>query len=338
MVSQVGAAGLPDGGAGTIVAGVTAALTWDQLPARRAICEDCRTLLAEGVPCDLGRGHGVVAPGDGRRVKRLLAQTLVETRSALVARPRRHEVRRPAPLEVKQSALLGAIMTVVVVLTAAIDFGAGWLVAVALAVATGAAVSAAALHLPAVLEGVPQIRPRAGRAYLASGVGYEDARRGARGHAGTILPGAAVQAPLSRIPCVAFAVTVRVAGSHGRDILLRDGYSVGFTLELDHGGTVAIPAGRVRIEGDGPWLRHETLAAYVHVCAPWLAQHPAFAHVDKSARELLLRPGDRVEVIADTVEAAPDPGAASGPYRDAAPTTVVVTGIPVIRLVGTVGS
>jgi len=129
---------------------------------------------------------------------------------------------------------------------------------------------------------------------------------------GTIAAGASVASdPITGRPCVAFGVELVCS----RGVMLRDGATVGFAIELDSGERVEVPPGACVIDvSQAKRLRRPALAEYEADLDPHKGALPLFPAT--VARHAVLEPGDRVEVHGE-LEVTAD-GRANVGYRDAA--------------------
>jgi hypothetical protein len=142
----------------------------------------------------------------------------------------------------------------------------------------------------------------------------------------------ALLAPLGGGACVAFAAEL----THGRKraVLLRDAATVGFTVQLDTGERVTVPAGPCVLDLSNSQQQSESYAVrYLGDLDPLRAGNDdldPFAH-DRVAA-VTVRAGDRVELLSP-LEARADAAEMRG-YRDAA-ARVLVPQAPVrLRVVG----
>lgn len=144
---------------------------------------------------------------------------------------------------------------------------------------------------------------------------------------GTIQHVTATKAPLSGTECAAWSIVVTEGRSTGGPIMLRDGGTAGFTLALEDGRTVAIPAGRIRVTGRG---EDESIGeSYLASIDPSHTGGDATPVIPvDDAREVRLAAGDKVLVFGGLGERF-DTNVPTG-YRDAPPTIVVVEGVPVL--------
>jgi hypothetical protein len=132
--------------------------------------------------------------------------------------------------------------------------------------------------------------------------------------------------PISGEQAVAFGVELRSA----RGVMLRDGATLGFELDLDSGERIAIPAGACVIDL-AKATRTKAPELYISRLDPLRADGDDLDPFPASdAKLVVLRPGDRVE-LHSPLTGELDPTKESG-YRDAA-TRLAITGVPRLRRV-----
>jgi tetrahydromethanopterin S-methyltransferase subunit B len=151
------------------------------------------------------------------------------------------------------------------------------------------------------------------------------------GH-GTIVGAREILAPGSRARCAAWSIELRYQGSWGKRTTLRAGGSAGFDIRLDGGEHVRIPAGALwlddrlaQVDGDDAIVDD-----LVHLVDPHglRSSWPLFPF--NIIVEQVLLPDDRVEVLGP-VEPRPIADDSTRLYRDAAPTMLFHTTLPVLR-------
>jgi hypothetical protein len=145
---------------------------------------------------------------------------------------------------------------------------------------------------------------------------------------GKVRDAVGLQAPLTFTACAAWGVVFSHDRAVNGRVTLRDGATAGLTIETDDGRTVTIPAGRVRLEGDGG--RESVDEAYLRRIDREYADNAASPIPYDEAREVRLAVGDAVEITGGLEERF-DPNAAAG-YREAAATMLVVAGVPTLRV------
>lgn len=144
---------------------------------------------------------------------------------------------------------------------------------------------------------------------------------------GTIQNVTPSKAPLSGTECAAWGIVVTEGRSSGGPIMLRDGGTAGFTLALEDGRTVTIPAGRLRVVGSGE--DESVRGDYLVSVDPQYTTGDATPVIPvDDAREVRLSAGDNVVVFGGIGERF-DPNAPAG-YRDAPKTLLVVEGVPIL--------
>lgn len=119
---------------------------------------------------------------------------------------------------------------------------------------------------------------------------------------------------------VAFGCELRKDGM----VMLRDGATTGFKVQLDSGEHVDIPAGLCAFDlSEAPPMRD--VDSYLAGIDRWRSQPDPFHHDD--ARAVTLEPGDRVELLC---ELEPRAGGDAG-YREAATSSFVPRGFVRLR-------
>jgi hypothetical protein len=142
--------------------------------------------------------------------------------------------------------------------------------------------------------------------------------------------GAALVAPASGEPCLAFGLDLRRQRA-GHAVLLRDAITSGFDIELVDGRRVRIPPGRIRLDGEAQTHRRADapgLDAYVEAVDPG---HTADDKLDPIpfdvARERVVRAGTVVEIAPDLERVS------EGAYRDAPEALWAPRGLPWVGIV-----
>lgn len=305
--------------------------TW---PERRALCVDCRTALPAGRPCPAGPSHRVHSLADRAGRDAVLTE---------VWGPR--PIRRRIAEAARAGAVTGGGTTLLEGCTGLADLvsveGLLWAAGLAAMLAAIAFVVWLAVSLArAVIRAWRRWPPH------PRGARRRPARTGpATGRIGRIVATAGERGdPLGARPCVAYALQLDhhrgpLGGlfARGRP-MLRDAVSAGFDVELDSGE-------RVRIS-PGPCVIDLRAAAPVHVEDGRLADYLASIDPERSStedldpfphhriRQLLLRPGQRVEVHGRLVPVA-DPRAAPSAYRAPAAAILVPHETPRLSLAAT---
>lgn len=180
---------------------------------------------------------------------------------------------------------------------------------------------------PETLGPLGDLRPR-GAADVWMPLARRTPRRG-------IAEGRTVLSPLGREPCVAYGlalVTNRPAVAR-RDVVWREAATLGFSVRLDDGALVRVPAGRVRFDVDRQRAYYAPRAQAAEYLPAGLGiqiiGEPDFIPFDK-ALEDVVRPGDRVEIVS-RVELHEDRRAERPSPRDPAPTVLVPVGPVLLR-------
>jgi hypothetical protein len=154
--------------------------------------------------------------------------------------------------------------------------------------------------------------------------------------AGKILPCDAVVAPGNGAECAAWALELRYDGRWGSCITLRAGASAGFTVALDGGEHVRIPAGPL-------WI-HDALPQLVELESPGFEEllrvldptrtgetEPWPLFLFNVISEQTLQVGDRIELLG-TMDREPVSGEQDAMYRDAPASVLVPRAAPALRL------
>lgn len=144
---------------------------------------------------------------------------------------------------------------------------------------------------------------------------------------GKVRSAVGTKAPFSGIACAAWGVVVQHERTTGGPFMLRDGATAGMEIELDDGRVMSIPAGRVRVDGNGS--KENVTEAYLRGIDPsYVANEERPVIPVDEAREVRLALGEAVEIIGGLEERF-DPNAPAG-YRDAPGTMLVVAGTPTL--------
>jgi hypothetical protein len=138
---------------------------------------------------------------------------------------------------------------------------------------------------------------------------------------GKIVSGTTMRAPFGSGECVGWALSVTLAEG---GVMLLDGQSHGFDVELRDGRLLTVRPGMLRLAlgARSDTVSSDEIAGHVSALAREEALIPW-----GEARAVVLSVGDRVEIAAD----ASGDARGSSSYRDAAGATLATTGIPSIR-------
>lgn len=280
------------------------------------VCIDCRTLVGGDAECDVSRFHRVVAldTEEGR----------AQLRAKVWGPP---ELRQRARDAAKVGGL-GAFLDGISCGGCPADVAAGGgFEALAVVIASLVVVFLIfAVAYWVIASGVAWIRRR--RSRLRPTGAAPTAGRGER-LLGRVAAGAKARPPLGEGEGVAWGVVLESSDAIGEGAgLLFAGASGGFTVELDDGRALEVPAGRARVES-ARWARassaeaRELAARLDHRSDP--DPHPPIP-ADR-ARVAVLSVGDRVAITAP-VERAPGEG---GGYREGA-SRLVARGVPTVTV------
>jgi hypothetical protein len=146
-----------------------------------------------------------------------------------------------------------------------------------------------------------------------------------------------VKAPFSGVKCAAYGVVFRCRqGCRRYATTLRQSYTNGFDIETDSGEKIRIPPGRLHLDMieadfvDNPSVAVDAFLSTIDPKHRHSDDLEIFPHDD--VQELVLRPGDSVEVLGpvrDVVDGSAEPTG----YRESAATILSPTGIPRLRVV-----
>jgi hypothetical protein len=126
--------------------------------------------------------------------------------------------------------------------------------------------------------------------------------------------------PIAGTPCVAYGLWLLDPRADGSPVLLRDGASIAFDVELDDGRLARIAAGTIDLVATGaPQRRGKPgLARYLRHLDPDGPDRRRPSPLPfRQVREAILRPGDALTLLAD-LQPVPDARAAGTAYRDPA--------------------
>jgi hypothetical protein len=157
---------------------------------------------------------------------------------------------------------------------------------------------------------------------------------GARPRAG-VAQGETFRSPLRDEECLAFEISLRADNPYrgGADLVWREAATRGFSIQLDDGEAVRIPAGSIRLS------RAPASARASHVDARKRLPPEVDADSDvglpcvpsAAAFEQIVRPGDRIAVVGP-LEMREDIAASKESPRAPSPTVLVPVGTPVLAL------
>ena len=122
--------------------------------------------------------------------------------------------------------------------------------------------------------------------------------------------------PASDRPCVAYALTLEADRHDASSVMLRHSYSTGFSVQLDDGSRLDIPAGRLLLKGPARALAAGSGAIERHLELDLSAEDDLPPVPYDRVSEIVLAPGDRVEIHGE-LEREPAAAETSSPYREA---------------------
>ncbi len=266
-------------------------------PVRTRICLECRAALSEGEHCTWVR-HTAVAPADPAQ-RRRLAEAVWS--AAADARP---------PLT------LGSAMARLLRFFALPEAEPG---------------------KSPVLDVPPP--PRFGddpARRVPRGAGEEPLWTARTRYTGRVSAGAGTApSPIGGTPCVAYGLWLLDPRAEGSPVLLRDGASLGFDVNLDDGQVARIPAGTadliatgVRVQGGHPGL--QSYLRHLDPDAPQL--RPPSPLPFREVREAVLAPGDELSLLV-ALQPVPDARRPSGSaYREPAAGVLAPVGRVAIKV------
>lgn len=282
-------------------------------PTRDAICLDCRTTLAANMECPAGHRR-VTSLGDPAGRSKLLD----EVWGPVASRRRLREATRAAAVGGPSASLLDSCT--------GCDAGlAGDGVGSALLVLLVAFIAIVVVWYVAklIVEIVRRYRDRP----RPNGAGHGGPTFGRAFACGTVVAvdQPAVVDPITSRPAVAYGVELR---ARGRGVMLRDGASVGFTVELETGERVRVPAGVCVVDAS---RGESTVVAETYLGA--VDRFRGSADVEPfpgaDGRVVVIAAGDRVEIHGRLV---PTPTGDERGYRDGAAIVLVPDGLAHLRL------
>ncbi len=275
------------------------------LAPRTRICLACRTVLAEGDECPGGRGHGSIAlttPG-GR--KRLDDEVWGPDSRARALRQAAKAGAGGGGLGLGLEGCTGCELGEVA--------GLGELVA---AVVVFVVVAVAAVLVVWVVKKIIELvrewrdKPKPHGALLGA-----PKPRGRITGRGVVLPGPPIELPWTAGAASAYAFELHAKSVLGGLAMLRDAVTAGFDVQLDDGRVVRVPAGRIAVRGklQKEPVTEERLERYLREVDPSRATESRDLFPHDFARALVVRPGDRVDVLGE-LEPLADASGSSG-YR-----------------------
>lgn len=284
-------------------------------PERTTICLDCRTALPAGNPCPAGASHRVTSLRDREGREQLLDE---------VWGPKslRRRIR-----EASSAGMAGSTGGSFLNACSGCDIGLGDDLGILIAFIL---LFAAIALLWFVGSWLVDVWRRRHAMRTARGARKQGALCGPRTEQiGRIVATHSAEDPLTHEPCVAFATVLVQDKRATPQVMLRDGATLGFEVELDSGERVRIPAGaciidvpdrdvgtdrldRYRLELDPQRIRMDDLEPFP--C-------DRIAHVT-------LRAGQRIEVVSELQPVGPGDG---GTYRRAPRSVLAPRGIARLR-------
>ena len=151
---------------------------------------------------------------------------------------------------------------------------------------------------------------------------------------GTIASGKTALSPITRVPCVAFAVTM---GASRQQLggALRDAATVGFAIVTNDGDTIEIPPGRMELVSHSVPLQgvEQTTSAYLDSIDPTRRSdndRDPFAH--RAVAEVVLQLGDHVALHNPIRHKAFAADRLERGYRDSPRQVFTVEGVPCLKL------
>ncbi len=122
-------------------------------------------------------------------------------------------------------------------------------------------------------------------------------------------------APASGRPCVAYALKLLADRHQASAVMLRHSHAVPFSVQLDDGSRLEVPAGRLYLQGPSERVAAEDAAVESHLELELQSEHDLSPIPYDSVEEVVLSPGDRVQ-IRGKLEREPLAAASSSPYRE----------------------
>ena len=307
-------------------------------PRHDAVCVDCRTLAFAGKPCDGGPKHRVRALANAAEREELLAEVWGPP-------SRRRQMKNLSKAGAGGAGGASAIEACGGADCGGCDVasgcegagGGGEALAIIAAIVVIAFAIVALYWLISKL--IAYIRKRR-QILKANGALKKPARPGRRtGMVGLVEDCPTLGSPISGAACVGYATSLATkSGPWGAEAtMLRDAATIGFTVQLDDGRRVQVPAGPMVLDmrnAEQVSAPAGAVGRYLTAIDPTATGDDLLPFPYDKVRERLLRPGDRVEIIGP-VEATVDVSAAPTGYRDAAATVLTPAGVPRLRLAAT---
>jgi hypothetical protein len=268
-------------------------------PIRTRICLECRAALSDGEHCTWVR-HTAVAPADPAGRQRLLEAVWPAA------------ARQP-PLGQDVSSFRGWLETKILQPLSSPDWSSS---------------RAPEYEVP------PPPRLREGSWRTPRGASEEPLWTSRTSYRGRVIESAdTLRSPIGHVPCVAYGLWLIDPRADGSPVLLRDGATLRFDVELDDGRAVRVPAGSADMVGPGVRVRARPsrLAEYLARLdpAPGAPRQGRSPLPFRRVHEAVLVPGDRFSLLADLESVADGRAPARSAYRE--PAAAVLT--PVGRVV-----
>ncbi len=303
-----------------------------KIPPRTSVCLDCRTALRDGEPCDGGRKHRVTSLKSESGKKKLVDE---------VWGPASFKRQlRTAAKNGSGGAGLGGLEGCSGGDCGGCDAASGGGEIIAVIAVVAIAAIAAVIVGWLLLKLFRYVRERLDKPKPFGALSKAPALRG-HGVTGKIVGDLRSDSPLDE-PSVAYALEYRCRRVISGAVMLRDAATRGFDLALKDGRRARVPPGRIRIDGlfsaRGSRTR-AAAAAHLETIDPSRDRETIGAEDGTKdpfpfddVVELVLLPGDEVELVGElTATADPDTSAGSA-YRESA-ALLVPRGVPWIRVV-----
>jgi len=262
-----------------------------------SLCLVCRTVLGRGEPCDLDPRHPVAPLDDRDGRERVLA--------AVWGPPSARERARQLTRAGAGGGVAGGILE-------ALGNGCGGCGELAGGGEVGAVLGVLAAIVAVALFAVVLVwligravaawQRRKHRLKPRGAPRQVDFRRRGAWVEGVVVGGPAIGSWTGEHDCAAWGVEVRADDAREGDVLLRDGAAAGFTVRLDDGRAVEVPAGRVRVQAEGELpssarerVGGDALSGQLGDLAGGEDEYER-PIPGASAEAVLVRPGDRVRV------------------------------------------